>query len=84
MAQRMELTRSLSNSKETTADATEAYSRVSRVEVTMDAKREKDDREMGRTQTTIMNETRRERDWDNSATPNEAIKLSSRLGQAEK
>ena len=48
MAKRMEMTRSLSNSKET-ADVTEAYSRVSRVEVTMEAKRERDDRELGRT-----------------------------------
>ena len=31
-----------------------------------------------------MAETRRERDWDNSATPKGAIKLSSRLGQAER
>ena len=44
----MELTRSLSNSKET-ADVTEAYSRVSRVEVTVDARRDRDDRELGRT-----------------------------------
>ena len=44
----MELTRSLSNSKET-ADVTEAYSRVSRVEVTVDGRRDRDDRELGRT-----------------------------------
>ena len=31
-----------------------------------------------------MNESRRERDWDNTATPKGAIKLSSRLGQAER